>query len=415
MRTRKPAASARGATCHRCTALLQGAVDRCTMCGWPAGVGYPPAEGEVEAAAVDVTPEATVDADAEHSAAQLDALAGMAQRQEQPIRAETPTQAETGTPTAPPTEAPELAAASEAADEPVDESADVDPLTAPLDALPEPIAADPSLEATPLHDTVVTETTEATADGPSSSLDAVTTSTTVPTTPWTPATDGPQAGRAASLARPTQLLIVAAAVLNLVLAGLQAAFGTPVDASMTTVVLGVALLTLAVWTGAAVCFLHWVSRAYAHVAAYSRYQQRHGATMALVGWLIPIVGFVIGYRVLQDLYTGSSPETRQDANAKPSGGRMVDVWLLGLVVATVFAYALPAALGESGLWSGLAALGVVTAGLALAATVSRVSEWQSEPWTVTETSASVATEAETVNAPADEVEASEPVEAVTTV
>ena len=113
--------------------------------------------------------------------------------------------------------------------------------------------------------------------------------------------------------------------------------------------------------------------------------------------------------------TGSDPQTRQDAQAKPSGGRMVEVWLLGLVAATVFAYALPAALGESALWSGLAALGVVTAGLALAATVSRVSEWQSEPWTVSDASASVATEAETVNAPADEVEASEPVEAVTTV
>jgi hypothetical protein len=188
----------------------------------------------------------------------------------------------------------------------------------------------------------------------------------------------PAAGRAASLARPAQLLIVAAAMLNLVLAGMQLAFGDPIDASMTTVVLGVSLLALAVWTAAAVTFLYWVSRAYEHVAAYSSYRQRHGNTLALAGWLIPVAGFVIGYRVLQDLWTGSNPETRDNPDAKPTGARVIDLWLLGLVTACLFAYVMPLALGDSTLWTGIAALGIVTAGLTLASTISTVSNWQAE-------------------------------------
>jgi hypothetical protein len=172
------------------------------------------------------------------------------------------------------------------------------------------------------------------------------------------------------------LLIVAAAMLNLVLAGMQLAFGNPVDTSMTTVVLATSLVALAVWTGAAVAFLHWVSRAYSHVASYSTYRQRHGANMALAGWLIPIAGLLIGYRVLQDLWTGSSPATLHEADAKPANARVIDVWLLGLVTACIFAYGMPLALGDSALWSGIAALGVVAAGLALASVISTVSNWQ---------------------------------------
>ena len=352
------------------------------MCGWPAGVGYPPAEGEIETAAALVQPdESTVDDGADHSAAQLDALAGMAQRQGQPAAART--------------------ASSERS---APETDDVDPLTAPLEVLPErPAATRAELEATPLHDTVVTEVAEASATEVSARGTSVRASRNA--RPQTTTPQGPEPGRAAALARPTQLLIVAAAVLNVLLAGLQAAFGTPVDSSMTTVVLGTALLTLAVWTGAAVCFLHWVSRAYAHVAAYSEYRQRHGAVMALVGWLIPVVGFVVGYRVLQDLWTGSNPDTRADQNAKPGGTQMIDLWLLALVTATVFAYALPAALGASSLWSGIAALGVLIAGLALASTVSRISDWQSEAWSREDAASRVTAPSGTVSTRVDDVSA----------
>ena len=56
------------------------------MCGWPAGVGYPPVDGELEQA-IAPTPEPeqdTAQAD-EQAGAQLDALAGMAQRRSEPM------------------------------------------------------------------------------------------------------------------------------------------------------------------------------------------------------------------------------------------------------------------------------------------------------------------------------------------
>ena len=98
--------------------------------------------------------------------------------------------------------------------------------------------------------------------------------------------------------------------------------------------------------------------------------------MALGGWLIPIAGLLIGYRVLQDLWTGSNPDTSHEPDAKPANARVIDLWLLGLVTACIFAYGMPLALGDSALWSGIAALGVVTAGLALASVISTVSNWQ---------------------------------------
>ncbi len=55
------------------------------MCGWPAGVGYPPADGELEQAATAApAPDAEPAAhDADHVGVQLDALAGMVARQGQ--------------------------------------------------------------------------------------------------------------------------------------------------------------------------------------------------------------------------------------------------------------------------------------------------------------------------------------------
>jgi hypothetical protein len=257
-----------------------------------------------------------------------------------------------------------------------------DPLTAPIETLTDAATDETAavIEATPIaevaaeavaHDSVasevdVIETDPANVGEPVDAFDS----------DVFPAAAEPTSGRASSLARPAQLLIVAAAVLNLILAGVQVAFGSPVDASMTTVVLGLGLLTLAVWTGAAVTFLYWVSRAYADVASHSTRPQRHGASMALVGWLIPILGLFIGYRVLQDLWAGSDPSTRNDPDAKPRNARIVDVWLLGLVTGVLFAYGMPLVLGDSALWNGIAALGVAAAGLALASVISTVSRWQ---------------------------------------
>jgi hypothetical protein len=357
------------------------------MCGWPAGVGYPPADGEVEAAAaaIDTTePEPQADPDAEHSAAQLDALATMAQRQSEPVAPPVPEATEVA---ADPT--PHVADVAEAVGEVVaedpstnvtdtpgtDEPSDVDPLTAPIETLPTaPASEGDAVEATP----IAAVAAEAVATDTSASVKTTPTDANLLPGDDTEAGAPSEVGRAASLARPAQLLIVAAAVLNLVIAGMQAAFGSPVDASMTTVVLGLALLTLAVWTAAAVTFLYWVSKAYTHVAVSAAYRQRHGASMALIGWLIPVAGLVIGYRVLQDLWTGSDPSTRNETEAKPVNARLIDVWLLGLVTGALFSYVLPRVLGDSTMWDVIAALGVAAAGLALASVISTISSWQSD-------------------------------------
>ena len=386
------------------------------MCGWPAGVGYPPADGELaRAAAPALEPEhETAPAD-EQPGAQLDALAGMAERRSEPVAIADDSTASLDI--APPAEAAdasapavetevahdeESATAAESnaptdtdaeVDAKVEPDVEVDPLTAPIEALTETHEPAPVVATAPSPGTTADEGAHTVAETPGahtiSAADVAVdtpihdellpaTEDDAPVDPETPVapTVPPEPGRAASLARPTQLLIVAAAMLNLVLAGMQMAFGTPVDASMTTVVLAVSLITLGVWTGAAVAFLHWVSRAHSHVASYSSYRQRHGANMALAGWLIPIAGLLIGYRVLQDLWTGSNPDTSHAADAKPANARVIDLWLLGLVTACIFAYGLPLALGDSALWSGIASIGVVAAGLALASVISTVSNWQ---------------------------------------
>src|SRR5829696_4680199 len=137
MRTRKPAAPSGGPACHRCTALLHAGTARCSMCGWPAGVGYPPSDGELEKAcapSAEPEPDAPVDED---TAAQLDALAGMAQRQAQPPAEQ-----------APPRQQPA--------------DAEVDPLTAPLEAVTDPRSptAIPEPVATPVYDETSTSVEE---------------------------------------------------------------------------------------------------------------------------------------------------------------------------------------------------------------------------------------------------------------
>ena len=316
MRTGKTAASSADA-CGRCTALLPSGVARCSLCGWPAGVGFPPAGGELAAAAPvgEVEPEG--DAAPDH--AQLDALAGIAERQ------------------APPTEEPvepmPLTAPPETNEAKVEQ---IDPLTAPLETL--------IGDVEPRRDDDVTE-----ADAHSA----------VPS----------QSGRTFDVQRLCQVLVMSAALSNLALAGLK------VIAEGSTAVLALALVSLGIWTAAAITFLHWVSRTYARVVGTSPVRQRHGATMAVAGWLIPVAGIVIGYRVLQDLWAGSDPATRSNPEANPAKARLVDVWLLGLVTATVFGYAMPLALGDSALWGVLSSVGVLTAALALIQVMSTLGAW----------------------------------------
>ena len=377
MRTRKPAATARGNSCGRCTAVLPREAHLCALCGWPAGVGYPPVDGEVEAAAAaaEVVAEPEPDITAEESATQLNALAGMAERRtEQPDEPTTEATDDTAEAADEPDEPPAAEAeTTDAGDAEIDEAepteadaaddADVDPLTAPLTGI-DTEDGDTLEQATPIAAVAAAAAHEA--------IQQHTTAAEHGTT--TPAA---AVGRASSLARPVQLLVVGAAVLNGVLAALYLAFGKPIDDSMSSVALGLSMFTLGVWAGATITFLYWVSRAYVTVVAESVHDPRHGPTLSLAGWLIPVAGLFIGYRVLQDLWVGSDPQTRRDSSAKISNARLIDVWLLGIVTALLFSV-LPFALGDSALWSAVAALGVLVAGLALAAVVGKVSDWQDQ-------------------------------------
>ena len=165
---------------------------------------------------------------------------------------------------------------------------------------------------------------------------------------------------------------MSAALSNLALVGLE------VIAEGSLAVLALALVSLGIWTAAAITFLHWVSRTYARVVTTSPVRQRHGATMAVAGWMIPIAGIIIGYRVLQDLWAGSDPATRSNPEATPAKARLLDVWLLGLVTATVFGYAMPLAVGDSALWGVLSSVGVLTAALALIQVISTLGTWSTD-------------------------------------
>jgi hypothetical protein len=329
-------------------------------------LGYPPADGELEASTAPAEPEAA-EPEEDHSAVQLDALSGLAERRAQPLvsEADAPEAAADETDEVTVDVAPEEAAPVEAEVN----RAEVDPLTAPIEALADDSSTvhEPQDEPTPIADEVA-----ATAP-PAAPLPIA---ETVAIEESAPEGTGPSTSRAPKLTRAAQLLIVTAAMFNILVAAINAVAGSPVDASLTPAVLGVSLLTLAVWAGAAVVFLHWLSRAYAFVTSTSAVRQRHGANMALAGWFIPIAGLLIGYRVLQDVWSGSDPSTRADSEAGTPKARTIDIWLLGIATSLIFGYVMPLALGDSSLWSGLAALGVLVAGMALASTIGTISAWQ---------------------------------------
>ncbi len=395
MRKRKPAATS-GPSCQRCTAVLFAGLDRCGMCGWPSGVGYPPAEGELESTAA-AAPQADEPASAEdndHVGVQLDALAGMVARQGQPMAPqsfdetpEPPADVETAGNSEPAAEAPAMDAdADDAVDtaretEPTEaETAteDVDPLTAPLAALTDDaISPEESQPSTDDSDTqpAVSDTNDVNIIDSDEEHD-LSAESAGDTDQTSTAPSAAKPGRAAAVLRPASVLLVGTAVVNLAVVALASVLDA--SGSMTGVFLGLALVTLALWTGAAVTFLHWVSRAHSHVAATAASRQRHGASMSLVGWFIPIANFVIGYRVLQDLWTGSDPATRDDADAAPAKARMIDVWLLGIVTAALFGYVMPLALGDSALWAGVSGVGLLIAALGLVSTMGTISAWQSD-------------------------------------
>ena len=399
MRKRKPTATS-GPSCQRCTAVLFTGLDRCGMCGWPSGVGYPPADGELESAAVTETEDPAVADEHDQVGVQLDALAGMVERQEQPMPPQ-PSDAALAPPAeaqSPTSDGPAVEVAQETEDhevtlEPADDAqkndhieatfeleeatGDIDPLTAPLTELSDDESIEDSPATRPGRHAHPDASNVDGADDRGEHADPgvkVEGQGDVDGSSGQPHATAP--GGAAAILRPAQVLLVGTAVANLVVVVLSSLLNT--SGSATGVPLGVALITLALWTGAAVTFLHWISRAHSHVAATAVSRQRHGASMSLLGWFIPIAGIVIGYRVLQDLWTGSDPATRDQVDAAPAKARMIDIWLLGIVTAALFGFLMPLALGESSLWAGVSGVGLLVAALGLVSTLGTISAWQSD-------------------------------------
>jgi hypothetical protein len=307
-------------------------------------MGFPPAEAELAAAQM-AAEQAEVEHDPEPDHGQLDALSGMVERQAPAV--------------AEPAEVADVVEAEPAATESAETVTALD-------------AATPTEPSAPVQDTVEAED----FDPLTAPIENVV-EYSEPHEPDTAATEDVAApdeivithGRTFGVQRLAQVFIMGAALSNLALAGLEAIGGGAM------VVVSLALVSLAIWTAAVITFLHWVSRAYLHVASTSAVPQRHGHTMAVAGWMIPVAGFVVGYRVLQDLWAGSDPATRGDADAGPARARLIDVWLLGVVTATLFAYALPFALGDSVLWGALSSVGLLAAAFALIQVMTTIGGW----------------------------------------
>ncbi|MFZ0325000.1 MAG: DUF4328 domain-containing protein [Actinomycetes bacterium] len=406
MRAKKPAASTADA-CHRCTAIMLSGAVRCTLCGWPAGQGYPPgddhgdhsdhtaslldAEPEVEDQEVQTAPEV-------HADAQFDALAAMVERRTAPAVEPEPIEAEL--------------AAAEVFDTPSDTESDTesdadngdgDASTETVDAIDE----QRSLESPALVMASVATTTEdfdpltapfeqvtgggrLLAGGPSAPLlespndgegpdnvhdvdwiddsgDAVTSSEATDQ-PDGPAAQTPATGALTSKGRLASALIVAVPVLTLA----SSFVPWPVGALL-------AFVTLTAWVAAGVLFLLWVRLARETVTELSSVPQRWSPTLSVVGWLIPLAGLYIGWQVLQDLWHGSEPTTEDDApeaTSKKASPQLITGWLAALVVSLLLSVLGGPVLPQSLVIDLASTLLLLGSALCLAGVVGQISLWQ---------------------------------------
>ncbi len=199
----------------------------------------------------------------------------------------------------------------------------------------------------------------------------------------------------APLTLPTTALVVVGPVLSLIalvvswlairsLAGaVETAFsgGDPDAALGTSGLLGllgglVAFASIAAWIAAIVVFLMWVHRARANVSTLSPVQQRWSPNWSVFGWLIPVAGLYIGWQVLQDLWHGSDPQTRNDPHSPRPNPQLVTGWLGALAASLVVSVLTGPLLPNVFALDLLSALLLVGSGVCLAATVRQVGAWQ---------------------------------------
>ena len=403
MRAKKPSKASADA-CQRCTAILLSGVQRCTMCGWPSGAGYPPGDDQQVAPLVAVptsVPAEVVDEGEGHADAQFDALTALAERRTAPAVVPEAVEAELAAAdivnavdvdledegevdTDPATdietvEAPALVMAAATST-----TADFDPLTAPLEQLmggSAPRSGGLS-DAPPAdsvdHDGHVTahEPTEAVASAISD----------IEPVPPAVAADHQVSHDAAialaPLTRPASALIVTVPVLSLLTLLVSWLAGRSLEGSVTSagllglVGLTLAMGTLAAWAASIVVFLLWVRRARANVADLSPVSQRWSPTWSVVGWLVPVAGLFIGWQVLVDLWHGSDPQSRDDAGSTRPNPQPIIGWLVGLALSFLVSSLTGPVLPDSLVLDLLSVLLLLGSGVCLAIVVRQIGMWQ---------------------------------------
>lgn len=418
MRAKKPP-NASADACQRCTAILLSGVQRCTMCGWPSGAGYPPGDDQQVAPLVAVptsVPTEVVDEGEGHADAQFDALTALAERRTAPavvpeaveaelaaaevvnavdVELEDETEdggevdsdpaADVGT-----VEAPALVMAAATRT-----TADFDPLTAPLEqvmggsalrygGLPDAPPAD-SVD----HDGHVAA--HEPTDGLASAISDI--EPVLPAVAADHRVSHDVAIALAPLTRPASALVVTVPVLSLLTLVVSWLAGRSLEGSVTSagllglVGLTLAMGTLAAWAASIVIFLLWVRRARANVADLSPVTQRWSPTWSVVGWLVPLAGLFIGWQVLVDLWHGSDPQSRDDAGSTRPNPQPISGWLVGLALSFLVSSLTGPVLPESLFLDMLSVLLLLGSGVCLAVVVRQIGVWQDTALPVASTDA----------------------------
>jgi len=405
MRAKKPSKASADA-CQRCTAILLSGVQRCTMCGWPSGAGYPPGDDQQVAPLVAVptsVPAEVVDEGEGHADAQFDALTALAERRTAPavvpeaveaelaaadivnavdVDLEDEGEGEVDTDPAADIETVEAPALVMAAA--TSTTADFDPLTAPLEQLMGGSAPrSGGLSDAPPADSVDHDGHVAAhepTDGVASAISDI-----EPVQPAVAADHQVSHDAAIALApltRPASALIVTVPVLSLLTLLVSWLAGRSLEGSVTSagllglVGLTLAMGTLAAWAASIVVFLLWVRRARANVADLSPVSQRWSPTWSVVGWLVPVAGLFIGWQVLVDLWHGSDPQSRDDAGSTRPNPQPIIGWLVGLALSFLVSSLTGPVLPDSLVLDLLSVLLLLGSGVCLAIVVRQIGMWQ---------------------------------------
>jgi hypothetical protein len=420
MRAKRPATST-AASCQRCTAVLLAAAPRCTLCGWPSGEAYPTLHEDDLAAQPPVEADVPETTPVEDHHVQLDALTALMARQQPSALEPEAVQAELDEAAMSDPEVDEPAAESVAPAEAVQQlvgaaavlapTAPLDPLTAPLATLVDGDAAtawvvEPTSQP-PARSEVATvglpdDSTDGDTDGDTAGpLDVASTPESadpadddwVAAAPVPPAAAGVRTplhglGRQATGAVLAVVALTAVvtmlgylALLSLgngveaALGGQDPSAGVGLAAVLGVAAVGLGVVDLAAWIAAGVLFLLWVHAARANLTASPPVRQRWSPTWSVVGWLIPVFNIVLGWQVLEDLWRGSDPSSREVSTATGQRPVLPLVWMASFATGTA-TYVIGRFVDAPFVLSLVGLVALVAAAYALAGCIRQISAWQ---------------------------------------